>query len=156
MQIEQLNPILYKWNPRPAFDASTTYAGLSAQNVQSAIPEAIGQGKDGFLTLQDRPLIAAVVNAIKEIASITGTFKDALVAWLGSATNGIGDFFAKVGHFNEADVGKLCVAKSDGSQFCVTGDQLAAIATADAANTQQPAATGSAPASLERCGHYEH
>lgn len=54
-RLEQLSPILYKWKPETGFDASTTYAGFSAQNVQAAIPEAVGQGKDGFLTLQDRP-----------------------------------------------------------------------------------------------------
>jgi hypothetical protein len=41
---------------------------------------------------------------------------------------GIDDLLAKVGHFNEADVGKLCF----GSQFCVTGDQPAAMAAASA------------------------
>jgi hypothetical protein len=44
--------------PETGFDAPTTYAGFSAQNVQLAIPEAVGQSKYGFLTLQDRPLIA--------------------------------------------------------------------------------------------------
>jgi hypothetical protein len=45
-RLEQLSPILYKWKPETGFDASTTYAGFSAQNVQAAIPEAVGQGKD--------------------------------------------------------------------------------------------------------------
>ena len=47
---------------------STQYAGFSAQNVQAAIPEAVGSSTNGYLTLQDRPLIAAVVNAIKELS----------------------------------------------------------------------------------------
>lgn len=66
--LEKLTPILYRWKSETGFDA-TTYARFSAQNVQLAIPEAIGQGKDGFLTLQDHPLIATIVNAIKEVAS---------------------------------------------------------------------------------------
>jgi hypothetical protein len=37
----------------------------------------------------DRPLLATIVNAIKQIAAITGAFKDALIAWLGDATNGL-------------------------------------------------------------------
>lgn len=43
------------------------YSGFSAQNVQSAIPEAVGSDKKGFLTLSDRPILAASVNAIKEL-----------------------------------------------------------------------------------------
>ena len=43
------------------------YSGFSAQNVQSAIPEALGSDKKGFLTLSDHPILAASVNAIKEL-----------------------------------------------------------------------------------------
>ena len=43
------------------------YFGFFAQNVQSAIPEALGSDKKGFLTLSDRPILAASVNAIKEL-----------------------------------------------------------------------------------------
>lgn len=120
--VEKLSPILYKWKPETGFDASTTYAGFSAQNVQATIPEAVGQSKDGFLTLQDRPILAAIVNALKEIGSITGSFKAALVAWLGDATNGIAKLFA-----DEVDTKKLCVSKSDGTPVCVTGDGLSAL-----------------------------
>ena len=58
-----------------------------------------------------------------------------LIAWLGSSTNGITNFFAQVGHFNEADVGKLCTKKSDGTEVCASGDQLAAILAATAVGT---------------------
>jgi hypothetical protein len=80
-------------------------------------------------TLQDRPLIAAVVNAIKEIASITGSFRASLIAWLADAGNGIGDLFATTIHAENvvATTGtfkKLCVAKSDGTPVCITGDGL--------------------------------
>ena len=44
-----------------------TKVGFYAQNVQSAIPEAVGSDNKGFLTLSDRPIIAASVNAIKEL-----------------------------------------------------------------------------------------
>ncbi|HEY8084124.1 MAG TPA: right-handed parallel beta-helix repeat-containing protein [Methylophilaceae bacterium] len=138
--IVKLSPILYQWKPETGYDASTTYAGFSAQNVQAAIPEAVGQDSKGFLTLQDRPLIAALVNAEKEIATISGSFKNALIAWLGDSTNGIGDFFAAHIHATDASVGTLCITKSDGTPVCVTGDQLAAVlATAG----QQPAAATS-------------
>ena len=58
-----ITPINYHWNEASGLDRTTQYAGFSAQNVQAAIPEAIGQDNHGYLTLQDRPLIAALVNA---------------------------------------------------------------------------------------------
>ena len=44
------------------------YAGFSAQNIQSVIPIATMAQKDtGYLSIQDRPIIAALVNSIKEL-----------------------------------------------------------------------------------------
>ena len=45
-------------------------AERAARHPRSRRPDS-----HGYLTLQDRPLIATVVNAIKELAAITGTFK---------------------------------------------------------------------------------
>ena len=39
----QLKPILYKWNEKSGLETEHVYAGFSAQNVQRAIPEAVGQ-----------------------------------------------------------------------------------------------------------------
>lgn len=69
----KINPILYHWNASSGFDRTTLYAGFSAQNVQAEIPEAVGIDPNGFLTLSDRPILAAIVNAIQQIwATITG------------------------------------------------------------------------------------
>ena len=65
--ILNLDPILYKWNGLSGMETESTYAGFSAQNVQVAIPEAVATDSRGYLTLQDRPIIAASVNAIKEL-----------------------------------------------------------------------------------------
>ena len=65
-EILKLDPILYKWNLKSEMETNSVYAGLSAQNVQSAIPEAVGVSSDGYLTLSDRPILAAAINAIKE------------------------------------------------------------------------------------------
>jgi hypothetical protein len=70
-EIEQLSPILYHWNATSKLDQSTQYAGFSAQNVQSVIPEAVDTDPRGYLTLSDRPILAASVNAIKELAGRT-------------------------------------------------------------------------------------
>ena len=61
-----ITPITYEWKESSGFDTSTLYAGFSAQNIQEAIPEAVGVGSNGFLTLSDRPILAALVNAAKE------------------------------------------------------------------------------------------
>lgn len=72
-QLAQIRPIRYHWKPRKGvsaedqIDTATEYAGFSAQNVQAAMPEAVGVMADGMLTLQDRPLLAAAVNAINEL-----------------------------------------------------------------------------------------
>ena len=64
--ITQIHPAVYSWKSEEKEGVHTTYAGFIAQDVQKAIPEAVGQGKDGYLTLQDRAITAALVNAIKE------------------------------------------------------------------------------------------
>ena len=60
-----VNPILYTW--KASGPDSTVIAGFSAQNILAAIPEAIGIGPDGYYTVTDRPILAAAVNAIKEL-----------------------------------------------------------------------------------------
>lgn len=71
----------------------------------------------GTLGLNYSGLIAPIVGAIKDIASISGDFETSLVAWLGNASNGIGHLFA-----GEVDTQKLCVGTS-----CIDQQQLAAI-----------------------------
>ena len=62
-----LNPILHGYTAASGFDQSRNdYAGFSAQNVQQYFPEAVGKMADGMLTLNDRPLLAATINAVKE------------------------------------------------------------------------------------------
>lgn len=67
-EIIGIDPISYNWNALSGLDRMSRYHGFSAQNVEAAIPEAVGVGADGYLTLQDRPIIAALVNAVKELA----------------------------------------------------------------------------------------
>ena len=65
----KLKPILHGYTVESGLDQTKTdYVGFSAQNVQSVMPEAVGQSRDGMLSLSDRAILAAVVNAIKEIA----------------------------------------------------------------------------------------
>lgn len=66
-EILQINPILYKYNKISGFDQENVYAGFSAQNVMKYIPEAVGKGSDGYYSFNDRPVLAAAINAIKEL-----------------------------------------------------------------------------------------
>ena len=76
-EILAITPIKYRWNAKGqeiGGDGSRAFVGFSAQNVQRVIPEAIvGQqvAKDGveYLGFDDRPVIAALVNAIHELTA---------------------------------------------------------------------------------------
>jgi Chaperone of endosialidase len=61
------NACLYRWKSEG--DDSPIQAGFVAQDVQDAIPEAVNAGPDGMLGLYDRPIIAALVNAVKELSA---------------------------------------------------------------------------------------
>jgi hypothetical protein len=74
-----------------------------------------------------------MVKPIQEIASITGTFRANLIAWFANAANGITDFFAKAGHFDE-----VCAKNSDGTEACVDGDQLKSLLNGGAAAAGAP------------------
>ncbi|MDP3402702.1 MAG: DUF5011 domain-containing protein, partial [bacterium] len=65
--IANINPISYYWKDSSGYDTNNLYSGFSAQNVRSAIPEAVGMDPRGFLSLTDRPILAATVNAVKEL-----------------------------------------------------------------------------------------
>lgn len=65
-----INPILHGYTEESGLDQSRDdYAGFSAQQVQPLIPEAIGVNADGMLSFSDRPIMAALVNAVKELSA---------------------------------------------------------------------------------------
>ena len=69
-EILAINPILHGYSTESGLDQSRDdYAGFSAQQVQPLIPEAIGVNGDGMLSFSDRPVMAALVNAVKELSA---------------------------------------------------------------------------------------
>ncbi|KKU30601.1 MAG: hypothetical protein UX45_C0041G0001 [Candidatus Uhrbacteria bacterium GW2011_GWF2_46_218] len=60
-----IKPINYMWKPETGLDTVNVYTGFSAQNVKEFIPEAVF-GTEGNYSLSDRPIIAALVNGMKE------------------------------------------------------------------------------------------
>lgn len=68
-----IEPIQYNWAEGTGYDTINEYTGFSAQNVQLVLPEAVSEDRQGFLTLADRPILAAVINAIQEMwETVTG------------------------------------------------------------------------------------
>jgi len=110
-------------------------------------PKLIAYVGNITLTLNYTGLIAPIVKAMQEIAAISGTFETNLVAWLGSASNGIGDFFAKNIHGDTvAATQQLCIG-----QTCVSEAQLKTLLAQSAqgsgnSSANTPAASSTAPA----------
>lgn len=69
--IRGLTPKTYKWKPGFNLDTEHEYTGFISQNVKEFIPEAVGTDSEGYLTLADRPITAALVNAVKELDART-------------------------------------------------------------------------------------
>ena len=65
--ILQIQPKVFTWKPESGMNSTDVNVGFIAQDVQPAIPEAVGVDPQGMLTISDRPLIAALVNAVKEL-----------------------------------------------------------------------------------------
>ncbi len=118
-QVLKLRPVSFDWK-KDFMPQGTRQIGFIAEEVEKIVPEIIGYDRNGaVMNLDYAKLTSLIVNAVQEIADITGTFKDRLIAWLGNAANGITKLFAK-----EVHTDTLCVKKSDNSEVCVTGDQL--------------------------------
>jgi hypothetical protein len=120
-----LQPVSYNWNGEAT--GTPPHTGFIAQAVQPIFPDLVSQGPDGFYTLNYAGFTPYLTEAIQQIATLSDTFKNTLIAWLGSAANGIGKMFAA-----EVDTQKLCVGST-----CIDQQQLAVV-LADAGQTDAP------------------
>lgn len=70
-------PVKYDWKKESGLVGGGI--GWTTQNVRKGIPEAVGIAPDGYETLSDRPIIAALYNAVmalqKEIAALKASSK---------------------------------------------------------------------------------
>ena len=64
--ILNIEPKYFSWNPSSGYESENIHIGFIAQNVKSVIPQAVGQNSNGYLTLDDRAILATLVNALKE------------------------------------------------------------------------------------------
>ncbi len=129
-----IDPIDYKWKGGTGFDTASAYTGFSAQNVRLSIPEAVGEDPKGYLTLSDRPILAAVVNAIKELNLRVVEIADAVAG------------FAHELVTERVVTTELCATRSDGSIECVTGDELADLLESGSSPTSSGDSSNDAPA----------
>lgn len=68
--VRQLRPVLYRWNELSKLDRENDYVGFIAQEVESVLGEtSIGRDENGYLTLQERAIVAATVKAVQELAT---------------------------------------------------------------------------------------
>jgi Chaperone of endosialidase/LVIVD repeat len=148
-EILALNPVTFNW--KDVSQSTSTQVGLIAQEVQNVFPNLVTaagtttitlangstQTIPNVLTLNYEGFIVPLIKAVQEIATISGTFEQNLIAWLGNASNGIGQLFA-----NEVDTQRLCVTDgpNDPAPVCVTKAQLAALL---AGQTASAASSGS-------------
>ncbi len=67
--IDKLNPVYYSYKKDNPINlpSDEKYIGLIAQQVQQVIPEAVGEYKDGYLSVNNDPIIWTILNAIKEL-----------------------------------------------------------------------------------------
>jgi endosialidase-like protein len=107
-EILALNPVTFNWKDTAQNALVGQQIGFIAQQVQQVFPGLVSTigtttilNADGSTTtvantlgLNYTGLISPIIAALQDIANITGTFKTNLLAWLGSASNGIDKLFA--------------------------------------------------------------
>lgn len=77
-EVLKLKPIRYRWTQASGLDDPnhTVYSGFGAQDVLPLIPDAVGLNPNGYYSLSDRPITAALVNAVqsqqREISILEG------------------------------------------------------------------------------------
>lgn len=139
-EVLQLNPVSFQYNSD--IGITGTQVGFIAEQVQRVDPRLVVLDASSTpFTVRYEQLTSILAKAIQEIGTISGAFRDNLVAWLGDAGNGVHQFFADIGNFHTVNTDNLCVKKSDGSSICVTGDQLAS-AVAGGVSTNSSASGG--------------
>ena len=64
----QLQPMRFQYRPDNAvgIKSDAEYVGFSAQSVQKVVPEAVSANSQGYLMVNNDPIIWTMLNAIKE------------------------------------------------------------------------------------------
>jgi len=70
-EVTKLNPVRcsYREDNELKLPTGNQFIGLVAQEVQKVIPEAVEENSEGYLMVNNDPIILAMVNAIKELSA---------------------------------------------------------------------------------------
>jgi hypothetical protein len=153
-EVLALNPVSFQYTPSyngnlqsdPNF--SGTYVGFIAEDVAKIDPRLITIDATGTTPLAPHGvryenITAILAGAIQDIATVSGAFRDNLIAWLADAGNGIENLYAGIVHSQEDDTQKLCLWDAAGKS-CYTRSQLDTLFTPAAQSAA--AGQGSGPA----------
>src|SRR5579862_2928948 len=148
LAIEQLNPVTFNWiDPN---QGTMPQSGFIAQQVQQIFPNLVSTTSptaltpNGTLSLNYIGFIAPIISAIQALDEQLTNLANTVAGFAQSFTTNQLTFVRATG--DELDVQKLatqqlCATKSDGTEVCVTGDQLAALLAG--ANVPQSSGQGS-------------
>ncbi len=126
----QLNPVSYTMN-----STGKDQIGFIAQEVESLVPELVGEVANGKKGLAYGQMTAVIVKSVQEmnlkitdienVASAQNkTFLNNLIAWLGDVGNGIGDLFANRVNTHELCVDGQCLNQNDVRQLIELKNQM--------------------------------
>lgn len=126
----QLSPVSYVLNSN-----SRAQIGFIAQDVESLVPELVGEVANGKKGLAYGQMTAVIVKSVQELdLKITDienfataenkTFLNNLIAWLADAANGIGDLFANRINTHELCVDGQCLNQEDVRQLIELKNQM--------------------------------
>jgi hypothetical protein len=133
--------ILSHWPSLARYQGHTHSIGLIAQEVMPVLPEAllletVVDSEVQYFQLDYIKFIPHLIGAVKELASNVSE----------TAHLVIDAVTARVGAFGRVDTQELCTTKSDRTEVCVSGDQLAAILAGVSAGAPALGVEGGAPA----------
>jgi Chaperone of endosialidase len=149
-EVLALNPVSFQYTPAyngslqtdPNFNG--TFVGFIAEDVAKIDPRLItvddtGPTPNAPHGVRYENITALLAGAIQEIATISGAFEQNIIAWLGNSENGIHDLFAGTVHAHQ-----FCAQKSDSTEICVTGDELASLLAASSQSSSASVSTQTA------------
>lgn len=118
--IDSLNPVTFNWIDPD--QGGALQLGFIAQQVQQVFPNLVSTTSataltpDGTLSLNYIGLISPIVSAVQELSADITSIENTIAGFAASFTTQQLTFTRD-----------LCAEQSDGTQICITGDQLAAL-----------------------------
>ncbi len=149
--IRNINPKAFSWKQDSnLYDNGIIYNGFIAQNIQSALPEAISTSSDGIhLQVSQLTLLAASINAIKELdikvnqlssldTTLTGSFGYLAKEFLNTVNIYIKDLtVGKLKVDGDVCVDDVCISKEQFKQMLIDEQNRSGQVVNVIENTQQ-------------------